>query len=181
MRYTTIINIADMPAVYKNLNCRLLYLHLTLAAGYHDEDRDQVAISLRDLAFETGLTLAAVRHAARVLTKYGLVTRTGSLWTVKKWLAGESITPREKTAQNKKNATNSTAADERRQQQEKLDGALAQQRAEREAISSGRQEHPFVVYYEQKLKEAAAGDLEAAQICASRKELYEQIKQNKPS
>ena len=71
MRYTTIIDIRDFPELYRNQNLRLLYLHLVLKSGYHDDDRDQVHTSIRRLGYETGLTVSAVRHGLAMLKKFG--------------------------------------------------------------------------------------------------------------
>lgn len=94
MRYTTIIDISDMPEVYRNRTARLLYIHLALAAGYHDEDRDQVRQSLRVMALRAGLTLSAVRHALALLQRAGLVSKDGDVWKVKKWFVDTPPSPR---------------------------------------------------------------------------------------
>lgn len=94
MRYTTIIDISDIPEVYRNQAARLLYIHLALAAGYHDEDRDLVKQSLRVMAWRVGLTLSAVRHALGLLQKAGLVSKDGEAWRVKKWFVDTPPTPR---------------------------------------------------------------------------------------
>lgn len=73
MRYTTIIDITERADLYRSVSARLLYLHLVCIAGYHTDDRDQVHTSLRKLSADTGLTVAAVRHALRQLHKAGLV------------------------------------------------------------------------------------------------------------
>ena len=77
MRYTTIIDISQMGEIYRNQNVRLIYLHLALRSGYHDDDRDLTDISLRRLSMEAGLTVSATRHAIRILTKAGLLKRQG--------------------------------------------------------------------------------------------------------
>lgn len=94
MRYTTIIDISDMPEVYRNRTARLLYIHLALAAGYHDEDRDLVKQSLRVMALRAGLTLSAVRHALALLQRAGLVSKDGDVWRVKKWFVDTPPSPR---------------------------------------------------------------------------------------
>lgn len=97
MRYTTIIDITEYPGLYTNANCRLVYLHLVLRSGYHDDDRDMIKISLRRLAMVTGITVAATRHALAQLAKSGLITRTVSGWQVKKFVMTEEPTKRAKT------------------------------------------------------------------------------------
>lgn len=98
MRYTTIIDISEIPEVYKNLNARLLYLHLVLKSGYRDTDRDVIKTSLRRLEDETGLTFSAVRHSFVLLAKHGLATKTEGGWRVLKWIVAEIPTPRRQPA-----------------------------------------------------------------------------------
>lgn len=105
MRYTTIIDISEEPAVYRNVNTRLLYLHLALKSGYHDDDRDRVDISIRRLSFATGLTVSATRHALKVLERCQLLTREGSTWTVKKWVLDTKPTPRRQSNTAKSDVT----------------------------------------------------------------------------
>lgn len=94
MRYTTIIDISDIPEVYRNQAARLLYIHMALCAGYHDEDRDLVKQSLRVMAWRSGLTLSAVRHALGLLQRSGLVSKDGDAWRIKKWFVDTPPTPR---------------------------------------------------------------------------------------
>lgn len=94
MRYTTVIDISDMPEVYRNQAARLLYIHMALCAGYHDDDRDMVRQSLRVMAVRAGLTLSAVRHALGLLQRAGLVSRESEAWRVKKWFVDTPPTPR---------------------------------------------------------------------------------------
>lgn len=88
------IDISDMPEVYRNQAARLLYIHMALCAGYHDDDRDLVRQSLRVMAARAGLTLSAVRHALGLLQRAGLVSREGEAWKVKKWFVDTPPTPR---------------------------------------------------------------------------------------
>lgn len=97
MRYTTVIDISEMPEVYKNSTARLIYLHLSLKAGYHDSDRDIVTLSIRRLSVDVGVTVSATRHALHLLERSGLLTREGRLWRVKKWVEEQTITTRAKT------------------------------------------------------------------------------------
>ena len=106
MRYTTLIDISEDAEIYANHNARLIYLHMALRAGYHDDDRDELAISERQLAWETGVTYSAARNALTVLKRKQLVTRDGHKWKVKKWLEPEAPpTRRSATAE----ATTTTA------------------------------------------------------------------------
>lgn len=88
------IDISDMPEVYRNQAARLLYIHMALCAGYHDDDRDLVRQSLRVMAVRAGLTLSAVRHALGLLQRAGLVSREGEAWRVRKWFVDTPPTPR---------------------------------------------------------------------------------------
>ena len=97
MRYTTVIDITEILEIYKNPTARLLYLHMSLKAGYHDADRDLVRLSIRRLSADVGVTVSATRHALRQLERAGLLTREGDLWRVKKWVEEQQITTRAKT------------------------------------------------------------------------------------
>lgn len=88
------IDISEWPELYQNVNVRCVYLHLVLRSGYHDDDRDQIRTSLRRVASQTGCTVAAVRHAVKVLQVHGLLKIEGSTWQVKKWVIDQSITSR---------------------------------------------------------------------------------------
>lgn len=98
MRYTTVIDISEFRTTYRNLNARLLYLHLALKSGYHDDDRDLITISIRRMASDAGLTVSAARHALATLERDGLVTKTedGRL-KILKWIVAEVPTPRRQT------------------------------------------------------------------------------------
>ena len=102
MRYTTVIDITDFPQIYRNLNARLVYIHMALKAGYHDDDRDICRLSIRSLAADVGITVSATRNALLQLEKSGLISKASDCWIVKKWVLQESATPRtQKTASNK--------------------------------------------------------------------------------
>lgn len=97
MRYTTVIDISEMPEVYRNATARLVYLHLALKAGYHDNDRDRATVSIRRLAMDVDVTVSAARHAIRQLERAGLLRRDGGALIVKKWVEEQSITTRART------------------------------------------------------------------------------------
>lgn len=84
-RYTTILDIRGTKA-YNSPSTRLLYLHLVLTAGYHQDDQDQVTASIRTLARECGMTISATRHAIQVLTELGLLQRQEGKWIVLKFV-----------------------------------------------------------------------------------------------
>lgn len=180
MRYTTIIDITEYPAVYRNINTRLVYLHLTLRSGYHDDDRDMIMISIRRLAAETGLTVAAVRHALAQLSKANLIQRQGPIYSVKKWIIEQPISKRARTARQQKAID---LAAERRMEAEKREREAAIERQRREALAA-QGKTSFMVFYEGLQKRAAAGDSEAADGVKKWKHVYdmhkEKIMQEKP-
>lgn len=107
MRYTTVIDISEFRSTYRNLNARLLYLHLALKSGYHDDDRDLIATSIRRMASDAGLTVSAARHALTTLEKDGLVKKTDDgRYRILKWVVAEVPTPRRqpKAAKAEENA-----------------------------------------------------------------------------
>lgn len=85
MRYTTIVDITETEEVYRNPNTRLVYLHLVLKSGYRTDDRDRIRISLRRLAWEVGITIAAARYALKALERAALLSYTegGTIEVVK--------------------------------------------------------------------------------------------------
>lgn len=169
MRYTTLIDIREYPEVYRNHNVRLLYLHLVLACGYHDHDRDLVRCSLRNLANQTGLTVSAVRHALDVLRKWKLVRSRGSVHRIRKYVEDQTITPRaksKKAAEELEARRMERAAQERREELEAADLERRHQQAQ-----AGKTD--FMVYYEQQVSKAAAGDEAAQRIVDSRRAQYE--------
>lgn len=97
MRYTTVIDISEEREVYTNHNARLVYLHLCLKAGYEDSNRDYCRCSIRTLAADVGITVAAVRHALHVLAKAALVERRDGGYMVAKFVLDKHITKRPRT------------------------------------------------------------------------------------
>lgn len=170
MRYTTVIDISENQAIYKNHNVRLVYLHLCLKSGYHDDDRDLVLISIRNLAIQVGLSVSAVRHALQQLLKAGLVRKQGSVLVVTKWVSDKPITPR---SRNKKEQHLQAVAQEREKQSMMKEEELSRQRQERTLLRS-RGKSSFMVYYEGLLAKARQGDLEAQQAVERHRKTYEQ-------
>lgn len=117
MRYTTLIDIAEYPAVYRSINARLLYLHMALKAGYHDDDRDLLAASIRQLARDSGLTVSATRCALATLLANRLIERHGARWKVTKWLVQEIPTPRPKNVKQQREDTAKRIEEEQRQKE----------------------------------------------------------------
>lgn len=118
MRYTTVIDISEFPQIYRNLNARLLYIHMALKAGYHDDDRDVCRQSIRNLAADVGITVSAVRNALLQLEKSGLISRGSDCWIVKKWVATETPSPRTQSTVAKKAAGLSDAIRKNDEEQE---------------------------------------------------------------
>lgn len=174
MRYTTIIDITEFPALYRNPATRLVYLHLCLRSGYHDYDRDISSLSIRRLAYETGLTIGAVRNAIEQLAKYQMIARQGQLTKVRKFVVEQPISKR---AQTKKQV----AAQKQREQRQAEERQAAAVRDERQkAVDTYFQDGktPFMVYYEEQLSKAQAGDQEAAAFCAQQERVYNMHKQS---
>lgn len=120
MRYTTIIDLREYPDLYRNLNVRLVYVHLVLGAGYHDEDRDQVTTSIRRLAYDCKITLSAARNALVQLQKAGLLRAEDGKYIVTKWTPQKPITARAKTQdEQERREAAALAAEARRKKEEK--------------------------------------------------------------
>lgn len=167
MRYTTLIDISELPSVYRNINARLLYLHMSLRAGYHDDDRDVLETSIRILAAQTGLTISAVRHALRVLEGVQLIRKEGSAWIIKKWLPMQTTSPRPKATQKQLDAAQDEAKLRARQERKE---ELERLRRE-EVKATGKTE--FMLYYEGLQEKAQLGDPEAIKLVARHRATYE--------
>lgn len=102
MRYTTVIDITDFPQIYRNIHARLVYIHMALKAGYHDDDRDVCRLSIRNLAADVGISVSATRNALQQLEKSELISRGSDCWIVKKWVAMEAPSPRTQSTVAKK-------------------------------------------------------------------------------
>lgn len=162
MRYTTIIDISSIRAIYRNFNCRLVYLHLVLRAGYHDDDRDIADISIRRLAIETGLSLSSTRHALKQLLKSGLLQRQGLVWIVTKWVPGDEITPRPRGKQTKADKQAAAASAERQAQTAKLETERSTWR-QTQIAAANRGSTPYLDYCNDLKARADAGDTDAAE------------------
>lgn len=95
MRYTTILDLRDLPILYKNANVVRVYYHLVLIAGYEDRNKDWARISFRRLAAEMDITLSAAIHAIKMLERYKIITRKQGYIYVRKWLPEPTITKRQ--------------------------------------------------------------------------------------
>ena len=172
MRYTTIIDISESAPLYKSVGVRLVYMHLVLKSGYHDHDRDLVKISLRQIAEQTGLTLSATRHAVAVLERAKMIARNGGVYRVRKWIVEQPISARAKTA--KQQAQIDEAA-RRRAEKEQYEREQAIEAARRESFRL-QGKNSYMVYYEEKLRLAESGDIEAQEFCRANREKYEEFK-----
>lgn len=94
MRYTTIIDIREAPALYRNANTRLIYLELVLGSSYQQETKDRYQGSFRTLAARAGVTISAVRNSLKQLQALGMVSPIEGGWIVKKWIEQPAIIPR---------------------------------------------------------------------------------------
>ena len=94
MRYTTVIDVTEIADVWQNPNITRLYFFMALKCGYHDDDRDILRISLRNLAAQASLTLSATRHALKVLETANLVTHDKEAWRVTKFVLEKKPTSR---------------------------------------------------------------------------------------
>lgn len=169
MRYTTIIDISEYPALYKNSHVRLLYLHLCLRSGYHDDDRDICDISIRRLADEVGLTLSATRHALKVLSNASLISNEGGLIRVSKFVVERSISKRPRT---NKEANQAKIVDEMRRRESRLQKEHDERTAHRQHLAAiGKTD--FMIYYESLQTKAAQGDVEAMALVKRHKSTYE--------
>lgn len=110
MRYTTIIDITEFSGVWASSSCRELYLYMVLKSGWHDDDRDMIRASIRQLSAATGLTKSAVEHAIRQLTKAGLLAREGQAYRVTKWTLQPKPSPRPRQDQQRAAAASSDIA-----------------------------------------------------------------------
>lgn len=135
---------------------RLVYLHLVLKSGYHDHDRDQVRISYRSLAADSGLTLSQVRHAIKILIKWHMLIRKDNIWTVRKWCQEQTITTRAKSSKEAKKKAQEQAVIAERERQRAMDD---ENRKRRDAEAGERDNYIEFVRKQQQL--AAAGDMDA--------------------
>ncbi len=161
MRYTTTLDLSQLPSLYRNHNVRLVYFHLCLKAGYHDDDRDMIAISYRQLAADVGITLSACRHALKALEGSKLIYRKDGFIWVKKWLQEPPITPRKEVSKKSVAKTIAAHQQQREEEEQRHKDEMAQIKA------SGKTS--LQAYIEQLEKRAAAGDQEAIETLKRRK------------
>lgn len=172
MRYTTVIDIREVKECYRNINARMIYLHLALMAGWHDTDRDLADISIRGIAYELNISLSATRHALKLLEKGKLIKRQGTLWWVRKWELEDE--PMRRPRNKKEQKTIETAAERQRiDEQRELEHEVERQRR-LENQAAGKTS--YMLWYEQKMKLAEAGDEEAKRTVEKNRAAYEKQK-----
>lgn len=162
MRYTTIIDITDIPQVYNNINATRIYLHLCLTCGFTADDMDTIRISYRQLAAILNMTLSAVRHSLSLLNRYHLITIEDNIISVRKYLPKASYKDRPKTQQEYK--------DEQYRKKVKADFEKSREEAknfeeeqEQEQQRKKEQIEAFCIHYREMQERADNGDLEAQQ------------------
>lgn len=111
MRYTTVIDITEIAGVWNNPNICRLYFYMAMKCGYHDEDRDILKISFRNLAAQSSLTLSATRHALKVLESQQLVIKEKDAYRVTKFVLEKK--PAERTQKTKATMSASEEAAEK--------------------------------------------------------------------
>lgn len=173
MRYTTLIDISELPSIYCSVSVRLVYLHYVLKAGYHDHDRDNIPCSIRQCAADTGLTVSAVRCSLARLMRVGLVLRQDGFLKVVKYIPQQTITPRPKTARQ---AKQQTVTQERESQQAAIEAERDKERTARETLHQ-QGKTSWMVWYEAQVAKAEAGDIEAKETVARHRKTYEEQKE----
>lgn len=158
MRYTTVIDVSEIPEIYRNKNVCRLYFHLCLKAGYHDDDRDVVKLSIRGMAYETGLSLSAIRNAIGQLLKHGLLEKTADSLKVRKFVVEMPISKRART-------------------RKEIDPGKAVQKALQEETQDrmrAGEKTSWMKLYEYKMKSAKAGDKAAQKFVKDHAQQYKE-------
>lgn len=117
MRYTTIIDVTETP-IWSNINALRLYYWACMKCGYHDNDRDILQISIRNLSYRLDMTISAVRHSLKVLQAASLIIPVQeSTYRVIKWVDNQEISKR-KSKRELQLQVESMTREQQRQQQE---------------------------------------------------------------
>lgn len=179
MRYTTVIDISEINSLYRNKNAVLLYFHLCLKAGYQDDNRDIVDISIRRLSSDLDMSISAVRNALKRLQDFKLVTLSEGKITVKKWLMAETPTARPKNARQAKQQQEDAV---RRKYEAEIKAQREREDAERAALDERKQmllrqgKTIYMLTYEKYLEEAEKGDAMCIELAKRNKARYEEEK-----
>lgn len=162
MRYTTIIDITDIPQVYHNINATRVYLHLCLTCGFTADDMDTLRISYRQLAAQLNITLSAVRHSLNLLIRYHLITIENNIISVRKYLLKAEYKDRPKTQQEFKDEQyrKKVKADFDKAMEENKHYQENKEKEEQERLAQVRR---FCQHYRAMKERADKGDLEAQQ------------------
>lgn len=179
MRYTTIIDISDIPEIYKNHNTRLVYLHLCLFSSYESDTLDVYGGSIRRLAADVGITVAAVRNSLRILFKYGLLKSTeDNKYIVTKYLTRKEIKTRAKTEKEAKEKEQKISYERRKQQEHEEEERKRKEYKEQAAELAKQNKTPFMAFYEGLQKRYEDGDTSVLRSLKRYRETYEQHKQS---
>lgn len=120
MRYTTIIDVTETP-IWSNINALRLYYWACMKCGYHDNDRDILRVSLRDMSHRLNMSLSAVRHSLKVLQAASLIIPVQeSTYRVVKWIDNQEISKR-KSKRELQLQVESMTREQQRQQQEQYE------------------------------------------------------------
>lgn len=159
----------DYADLYANINIRIVYLHLCLAAGYHDDDRDICNDSIRQLSRHCHITVSATRNALQQLTKAGLLQRESDSLRVTKWVMQKQISKRATSTMS--DNTQANLAEIRRREAEKRDAEerkYLQRRAELEEQGIDERELAMITI----IAKACAGDAKSQDVCKRHKWRY---------
>lgn len=169
MRYTTCIDISEIPTLYRNANVRLVYFHLCLKSGYHDDDRDLFKCSLRRMADDVGISLGALRHALHILQASTLISVDHGVIRVQKFVQERPITKRAKNSADAQQKAAQKARNEAQQALEQEQTRNAQIR--RRIQATGKTD--FMLYFEGLERRAAQGDIDAQLLVSKHRATYE--------
>lgn len=173
MRYTTAIDLTEIPEIWRNLNACRIYYYLAMRCGYHDEDRDRIQISIRRLAQVTGCSVSATRHAIGVLTRAKLMETKDAAYLVKKFVLEQPVSSRART---KKEQQLQLEAQQRELQHYRLE-AQRQEEQRMKTAPTAAEDAAFVRQYEEYL--AAPNSQARRGFINAYKKRYEALKNKK--
>lgn len=159
MRYTTIIDISTIDTIYNNINSVRIYLHCCLKCGYSEENKDLIMISIRQLSRELNISISAVRNSLKQLQKFGLISISGGIIKVNKWLENPEYAKRKTSRQIKLEEVKQEI--ESKKQADKLQDEQ-ERRAKIEMLRKGYT--PYMKVYMGYLEAAKKGDEQAREL-----------------
>lgn len=124
------------------------------------------------MAADAGLTLSAVRHALHILEQAQLVSKVGGVWQVKKYIQMAAPTPRPKTKRQQAEKDISQEREQANQERERQAEIERHRREQQHAAGT----NDFLIYYEQKMREAANGDIDAQRAVDRHRAYYQKLK-----